>query len=311
MPGEQQARFLEAEARVLDRYGVAAERHAVSVPCLDGQAHVLSAGQGPPVLLVLGAGPPIGTWAPLMAELGGFTLHAVELPGMGLTRRAPRTTGGLRRLAVDFLDQVIEALALRSPPVIAQSMGGLWSFWLALERPARVPALCAVGCPALLLGTSAPFPLRLASRPGISRLVQRLDPPSERQVDRFVRLAGEDFSRHQELARLFLAHERLPGNGDAFFELVRAAVRLRGARPQFAVDQEQLSRITQPVRLIWADGDPFGPAEAGRRAARILPQADFHLVPGGHAPWVNEPSRVAELVGAFVHRHSDSPAPRP
>jgi hypothetical protein len=59
MPGEQ-ARFLEAEARVLDRYGVAAQRQAVSVPCLDGEAHVLSAGQGPPVLLVIGAGPPSG-----------------------------------------------------------------------------------------------------------------------------------------------------------------------------------------------------------------------------------------------------------
>jgi hypothetical protein len=43
-----------------------------------------------------------------MAELGGFSLHAVELPGMGLTRRVPYRTEGLRRLAADFLDQVIE-----------------------------------------------------------------------------------------------------------------------------------------------------------------------------------------------------------
>jgi pimeloyl-ACP methyl ester carboxylesterase len=200
MPSER-ARFPEAEARVLDRYGVAAERQAVSVPCLNGQAHVLSAGQGPPVLLAIGAGAPVGAWAPLMAELSGFSLHAVELPGMGLTRRAPYTTEGLGRLAVDFLDQVIEALGLRS-----------------CGLPARTSA---------------------------------------------------------------------------------------------ATRSWQLSRVALLVRLIRADGDPFGTAGAGRRAAQILPQADFHLVPGGHAPWVNQPRRVAELVGAFLHRHRGSPAPRP
>lgn len=220
--------YLQAQQRLLDHFGVGAESRILDVPAIDGRAHVLVTGEGPPVVMVPGGGPPAAMWAPLMAELGGFTLHVVELPGMGLTSRPPYTTEGLRTLAVDFLDQVVDRLCLERPAFVASSMGGLWTTWLALDRPGQVSAIVYVGCPALMLGTSAPFPLRLASIPPIGRLLQRIDPPSLEQVDRFIAMAGEDFSDLPHLCELFLAHEQLPETGAALFEMVRAAVRLRG-----------------------------------------------------------------------------------
>jgi 2-hydroxy-6-oxonona-2,4-dienedioate hydrolase len=296
--------YQQAQHRMLERFAIHAESRFVGVPAVDGQAHVLVTGDGPPVVMVIGAGPPTAMWAPLMAELTGFTLYAVDLPGMGLTRRAPYATDELRTFAVDFLDQVVDGLGLDRPAFVASSMGGLWSTWLALDRPARVSAIVYVGCPAVMLGTSAPFLLRLGSIPPIARLVRRLDPPSPNQVDRFIAMAGEDFTNLPVLRDLFLAHELLPDSGPALSDLLHAVIRLRGARPEVELTAAQLSRITQPVTLIWGDRDPFGPPSVGERAARIIPNAEFQLVPGGHAPWVNQPTRVGSLVASFLREHN-------
>ena len=295
--------YTQAQQRLLARFNVEAESRFVEVPAVDGRAHVLVTGEGPPVMMVIGGGPPSAMWAPLMAELGGFTLYAVDLPGMGLTSRVPYTTQGLRTLAVDFLDQVVDRLGLDRPGFVAQSMGGLWTTWLALDRPARVPAIVYIGCPAIMLGTSAPFPLRMGSIPPIGRLLRRLDPPSLKQVDRFIAMAGEDFSHVPELRELFLAHELMPESGPALFELVHAVVRLRGPRPQVELTEAQLTRLTQPVKLIWGDHDTFGPPSVGERAAKIIPDAEVHVVPGGHGPWVNQPARVAGLAAPFLREH--------
>ena len=303
------ATYTQAQQRLLARCGIDAESRFVDVPAVDGRAHVLITGEGPPVMMVIGGGVPTAIWAPLMAELTGFTLYAVDPPGMGLTTRVPYTTEGLRTLAVEFLDQVVERLGLDRPVFLGQSMGGLWTTWLALDRPGRVSAIVYIGCPALMLGTSAPFPLRIGSIPPVSRLLTRLDPPSLEQVDRFVAMAGEDFSQLPELRELFLAHEQLPDCGRALFELVHAAVRLRGPRPQVELTEAQLARLTQPVKLIWGDNDPFGPPSVGELAARIIPDAELHVVPGGHAPWVNQPALVASLVAPFLRDHSAASPP--
>jgi pimeloyl-ACP methyl ester carboxylesterase len=301
--------YLDVQQRLLARFGVDAESRFLDVPAVDGRAHVLVAGEGPPVMMVPGAGPPSAMWAPLMAELPGFTSYVVDLPGMGQTSSAPHATEALRTLAVDFLDQVVEGLGLDRPVFVASSMGGLWTTWLALDRPGRVPAIVYVGCPALILGTSTPLPLRVASIPPIGRLLRRLDPPSLGQVDRFVAMAGEDFSLLPELRDLFLAHEQLPDAGPALFELIHAVVRLRGPRPQVELTAAQLRRVTQPVQLIWGDHDPFGPPSVGERAAQIMPNAEFHVVPGGHAPWVNQSARVASLAGPFLRDHTAASSP--
>jgi len=301
--------YTQAQQQLLARFGIDAESRFVDVPAVDGRAHVLVAGEGPPVMMVPGGGPPSAMWAPLMAELTGFTLYAVDLPGMGLTSRAPYATEGLRTLAVDFLDQVVDRLGLDRPVFVASSMGGLWTTWLALDRPARVPAIVYIGCPAMMLGTSAPFLLRLGSIPPVGRLLRRLDPPSLKQVDRFIAMAGEDFSHLPELRELFLAHGLLPDSGPALFELVHAAVRLRGPRPQVELTEAQLTRLTQPVKLIWGDHDPFGPPSVGARAAQIIPNAELHVVPGGHGPWVNQPARVASLAAPFLRDHTAASRP--
>jgi pimeloyl-ACP methyl ester carboxylesterase len=297
-----ESNFLGAQQRALQRYGVESESRFVDVEVLDGTAHVLVAGEGPPVLLVPGGGLPAAMWAPLMAELTGFSLYAVDLPGLGLTKPTAYSSETVRAFSGRFLDQLATGLDLDRPVLVGSSVGGQWSTWLALDQPDRLAALVLIGCPAGLLGTSAPLPLRLMTLPGMSRLANRLQPPSSKQVDQFAKMAGEDFSEQCELRDLLVAAERLPTWNASLTSLVRTVVTVRGARPRATITAEELSGLRAHVQIVWGDRDPFGGPEVGRRAAELIPDAELHVVPGGHGPWFGGAERIIDLIRPALRR---------
>lgn len=297
--------FAAAQPRLFAAHGVEAESHFVDAPSIKGRAHVVTAGGGPPVMMIIGGGVPAAMWTPLMAEMQDrFTLHAVDLPSHGLTSPTRYARVTVRSLAVGFLGDVLDGLGLGRAPFVAQSIGGLWSIWLALDEPSRVQSLSCIGCPAALLGTSAPMPFRIMSVRPIGKLLMRLQKPSRRQVDKLGRMAGEDFDQHPELRDLMVALERIPHYGSDFVDLVHTVVRPRGAQPDVMLTAQQLAGVSTPTQIIWGTDDTFGPPSAGRRAARIIPNAEFHEVNGGHAPWLDSTAEIAELVRDFLGRHT-------
>ncbi len=293
--------FTEAQRRMLDRYGVAAQSRFVYAPSLPGHAHVLVCGEGPAVVMINGIGTPGAMWAPLMCKLEGFRLHVVDLPGYGLTDPAPGLTRDLRRNAVAFLEDVLNALELDRPPIVANSLGSLWAHWLALDRPARVAGMVHVGCPATALGTSAPLPMRLMSLRPLGRLLTRLQPPSPRQVEQLGRMVQEH-PLEPELVDLLVATERLPGFRPTFLATLHAVIRLRGSCPATRLTAEQLACTRQPTLLIWGRNDPFGSPEIGRQMAEILPRAELEIVDAGHAPWLTQADRIAPRARDFLQR---------
>lgn len=311
-PGSMDAltgEFMLAQQRLLDRFGVAAESRFVDVPVV-GRAHVLVAGEGPPVMMVIGGTLPAAMWTPLMARLEGFTLYAVDLPGFGLTDATAHSTANMRPLAVTFLEQVLDGLGLDRALFVGSSLGATWATWLALDQPERVTAMVHIGCPALILGTSAPIPMRLLSVPPVGRFLMRLQPPSARQVDRVAAMAGEDFSELPELREALLACEKLPSYGPASIRLLHALVRPRGARPEVALTAEQLAQLRQPVQMIWGEHDPFGSPAVGKRACEVIPEAELHVVPGGHGPWFRYAEQVGDLAVPFLRKHTSTPPGR-
>ncbi len=293
--------FAEAQARALAAYGVEAESRAVPVQSLDGPAQVLVAGSGPPLLLVIGAGVPAALWAPLVAQLPTHTVHAVDLPGQGGTARLPEAdTRGLRQTMTTFLGEVLTGLGVDACAVVGQSFGGTSALWLALDHAERVRSLSLVACPATLLGTSAPVPMRLLSVPAVARAINAVQPPSPRQVDQVGRLVGEDFGQHPALRELMVHFEQLPHAAADFSRLLHRLITLRGPRREVEVTEAHLAALTVPTQLIWGDRDPFGPVATGRRAASLVPGGRFHEVPGGHAPWLDDAAAVATLVADFA-----------
>lgn len=292
--------FLDAQQRVLDRYRVTAQRRYVELPATGGQAQVLVAGEGPPLMLVIGGGVPAAFWAPLMAKLPGRTLYAIELPGFGLTDPTTYRPDTIRRTAVDYLAGVLDVLGLGTSQFVTQSMGSQWTAWLAADQPGRVTAQVMIACPAFFLDTSAVLPFRLASVPGLGPLLMALQRPSAKNAERVMRMVGEDPAGLGELRDVLLAAQRLPTYVPSLLALLRAVMRWTRPRPAIVTTPDQLRRLGHPVRLIWGERDGFAPPEAGRRIAALIPDADLHVVPGGHAPWFHHADLVAGLTREFL-----------
>ncbi|MEN8185391.1 MAG: alpha/beta hydrolase [Myxococcota bacterium] len=295
--------FVDAQQVFLSRYGVNAASRFVDVPSIGGRAHALVTGEGPPVVMLSGLGNPGAMWAPLMAELNGFRLVAIDLPGFGLTDAKPEMARDPRKSAVRFFEDALGALGLDSPPIIANSLGSLWSMWLALDRPGRVAKLVHVGAPGSIPGLTPPLPFRLLSVRPLGRLQTRLQPPSPAGIAQLSKAVNE-YPLVPELVDLLVATGRLPGGRLTMLDALHFLLRLRGARPEAMLTDADLARMAQPTLLVWGEQDPFAAVEAGEHMAATMPDAQLHVVPTGHAPWLTYSEHVGPVVGAFLRGES-------
>ncbi|MGH3677287.1 MAG: alpha/beta fold hydrolase [Mycobacterium sp.] len=226
----------------------------------------------------------------------------MDLPGFGLTDPVDYRAQPFRPLVVEFLAQVLEGIGLQCVPFVTQSQGSLWSTWLSLDRPGSVTAQVMVACPAHILGTSAPLPMRTMSIPAIGRALLKLQAPSPRQVDRVFAMVHEHAAQ-REVRDLLLACERLPAYAESFVGLLAAVMRFGRVRPEIALTRQQLAQVAHPVQMIWGDNDPFGSPATARRAVDFLRDGELHFVPGGHAPWFGRAEQVGELAVRFLREH--------
>ena len=117
------------------------------------------------------------------------------------------------------------------------------------------------------------------------------------------RLAGEDLRDLPELRDLFVAAGRLPRAANQMHQLLHAAIRVRGARPDAALGADELQRLRQPLQVIWGEDDPFGPPTIGRRMVDLVSDGEFHLVRGGHGPWFSHADEIGPLLARFLSAH--------
>lgn len=253
-----------------------------------------------------------GLWTPLLARISGHTLYAVDRPGFGLTDTIEHRTETLRETVVGFLEGVLDTLEIDWATLVAHSMGSLWTFWLALDRPERVAHMIHVGCPAHLFDTGLPMPLPLLSVPVIGQLLMALMPPSPRQAQMVYGSMNERevLKKDPALEAAIVSTDRLPRYRPALRSLMRSIVTPFGTRRGIPLTAEQLRGIRQPVQLIWGKEDPIGPVEAGKRAADLIPDATFAVVPGGHLPWLDAPDQVSEIINELLRIRPTNRDPR-
>ncbi len=288
----------DRERSLLAAYGLEPEvRLVLAEPNV--RVRILTVGEGPAVMLLHGGGGTAALWAPLMAELPNVTLHAVDRPGCGVGDAFDYRGVDLRRHAVAFVESVLDALGLDRPPFVANSLGGLWTFWFAIDRPDRVSAMVQLGCPALLFGTRGP-PLRgFRSVRTPARSLAR----SEQAIRMFEREASPAAVRRmgpEMLVAMYEAEIR-PAHLATRQSMLEEIFELRDRQPDLGVGEEELRRIVQPAVLVWGDRDSFGPPEVGRSVCERLPNGSLEVLPGvGHFPWIEEPAVCARAVLAVV-----------
>lgn len=293
--------FIDAQKKMLDRYGVVTESLFKEVASVNGKAHVLTCGKGPAVVMINGIGTPGAMWAPLMAELSEYRLNVIDLPRFGLTDFFPDFAEDTRGNAVRFLSEVLDELHLRHTPIISNSLGSLCASWLAMDTD-RVSALVHVGCPAIVLGTSAPLPMRLLSSRFLGKLLTRLQPPSRKQVIQLSKMVNEH-PMVSELVDLLVATERLDGFHDMFLSTLSSLITIKGNRPELRLSRDQLSAIDHPTLIFWGEKEPMGSIDVGRRMAETMPRAELHIVGGGHAPWLTQSKTIAPILKDFLQDH--------
>ncbi len=241
---------------------------------------------------------------PLIEQLHGRRVLAVDRPGHGLSGPLAGGTGNPRHTAVDVLSRLLDALELERVDLLGNSTGAFWSLWMALDRPQRVRRIVLVGATPLLPGTRPPLPLRLMTTPGVGDLLGQVMPePSPASVRKMMATMGEGdtIARYPGLINAFVAAGSDPIANTATQQELRAVIRgFRGFRPEFRFRETDLRQVRHPVLLVWGDHDPVGDVKAARQAAALLPNSHLEVLPTGHAPFWGEPTRTSELASRFL-----------
>ena len=292
-------RIREAEARLFARGGLQPEESFLDLEGAGVRLRVLSAGTGPPLVMLHGVSLAAAIWAPWVADLAGYRLHLIELPGHGLSGPAAYRPGAVRRHSLDLMDGLFDALGLATAPVVGHSLGGMLALWHAAARPGRIASLVIIGEPAVALpGTSVRMPLSLLTVPVLGEAVLRS--PAPRPVYR--RLLSQGLSPAAaaaapgDLVDVLRLAARRASNARTVASLMHAIDGFRRPRAASVMTDGELRRITAPTMFCLGTGDPFlSPAQARPSIAKI-PGAVLHEVPGGHGPWLEDPAGCGRLV---------------
>ncbi len=259
----------------------------------------LSAGTGPALVLLHGAGDNARDWSSVLPLLGrSHQVLAPDLPGYspGSIPASDYSPAHLARFVARFMD----AVGLDRAVVAGNSLGGLAALQLALSAPGRVAALCLVDSAGL---GRAVNPALVAQRlPGIGELAVAVGRRRPGAALRAVARALLLFGRPWRTPRSWLVEQyrvaRQPGFLEATVASLRAVLGLFGQR---RVLVGRLAELTMPTLIVWGTADWVIPVTHGRRAARRLTQGSLVQLRGcGHAPQVECPEGFTEALSRFL-----------
>jgi pimeloyl-ACP methyl ester carboxylesterase len=236
-------------------------------------------------------------WTPLVSQLAGYRLHAVDLPGHGLSDPVAYRRGEVRSHTVDLIDDLFEALDLESAPVVAHSLGGMFALWHAAARPGPIASLVVLGDPAVAFpGVRVRWPLSPMTVPGLGPLMLRS--PSPRAGYRRLLAMGLGGNGAAgvpvELLDALRFGVRRPGNARTVGALMHAINGFRRPRPESVMTPDELGRVATSTLFVWGTDDPYLSPEGGRPSVERMPLAGLIEVPGGHAPWLEDAAGTAK-----------------
>ena len=308
--------FERAERRLFAASGVRVGSRRVSLADPPISVRVLEAGDGPPLVLAHGSGMSASTWAPLMSYLEMYRLIALDLPGFGLSDAFDYSGRALRLQAVAQLTSLLDALGLGQVPIVGTSLGGMWALWMALDAPDRVTAVASLGVPAVALPGMRGDPFFTAlSTPGLRQVIARIRSPNVATTRRTLArgVIGPRAVREAPEGFFEVVHEgmRQPGYRTAMLTHMQLAMRFGRPRPENFLSDAELRQLTVPILMIWGDEDPYGRPVIGRRACELIPDSRLEIIPGRHAPFLDDPERCSALIIDLIRRATAPGPPRP
>lgn len=291
------------------RERVATGSQLAATPC--GTIEYADIGDGPPVLVVHGAGGGFDQGLSLGRDLAADGFRVVSVSRFGYLR-TPLPEDASAEAQADAHACVLDALGIARAAVIGASAGAPSSLQFALRHPHRITALvllvpaiyapraddaASVHTPAgleLVFGTVLRSDFLLwaaikAARPTLLRTMFATPPE---------RVAAAEEGERQRVQRMF--DEILPVSARRAGLLNDAAV--IGALPRYP-----LEAIAAPMLAISLEDDLFGTHDGARYTAEHVPGARFIGYPDGGHVWVGRHRQVLGEMVAFLREQGSDP----
>lgn len=266
----------DARERVLSV--TAAKRRVVDVGGV--ATSILEAGDGPPLLLLHG-GVESGSavWAPVLDRLAmSHRVVAPDIPGLGESE--PIAALDARSLS-NWLQDTMRALDMDRPTVVAHSLGGSLAARFAADGSEALAGLVVYAAPAV-----GPYRMPLRLMYSAIRFSLRPSAANSERFDRFL-LRDLDATRalHSSWYAVFDEYNRAKAAVKHVKETMNRLASLGTKR----IPDEELSRIDEPVHLIWGRHDRMVPLTLAKAAAERH-EWPLHVVEdSAHAPHLENP----------------------
>lgn len=243
--------------------------------------HLETAGTGPPLLYLHGAGD-LGPWPPALTALAGrFSVHRPDHPGFNASGDND-SIDSVHDLAFFYLD-LLDALGLDPVIVVGMSLGGWLAADLAALEPSRVGRLVLVAASGVR--AEVPTPDVFALSP----------------VELAERMFHTDAARSAAIERA-AAIEQDPPLFERYLRNRMATANL-GWNPYMHDPKllDRLHRISAPTLIVWGAEDRLLPVAYARRWAELLPSARVEILEAtGHLPLAERPRAFLDVVEDFL-----------
>jgi len=238
-------------------------------------------GQGPPLVLVHGAGGDADQWAFCYAGLAARNrVIALDLLGFG---RSDKPLIDYRIAGyVEVLDRFVKALAVERAAFLGHSLGGWIVAEFALQFPQKVEKLVLNDAAGIDEGAVAlPVDLRISSRAHMRTVFECMFFDRSIVSDGLVDLA---YALHLE-------------RNDGY--TIRSVLEtIRDPREKL---DGRIGGISVPTLLLWGEQDAITPLPMAHAYLRKIPGARLHVIPQcGHLPPLERTREFVDAVTGFL-----------
>ena len=242
------------------------------------------------MLLIMGLSFTLDMWYRVVPELSKhYRLILLDNRGVGRSDSPPGPYS-IRLMAEDAFAVLDEAGVQEPVLLLGASMGGMIGQEMALQRPHRFRGL-VLGCTACGPFYRAAWP-NFQRAPGVWQWLYLKGEMRERALIRLLYADGTPLDRIEEDIRV-RAIRQPP---------------LRSVLKQLAgilswSSYRRLPQLRIPALVIHGDEDHILPASNGRTVARLIPGAEFVLIPqAGHLLTTDQPELALQVVERFLSR---------
>ena len=253
--------------------------------------------EGTPLVLVHGLAVSADIWKNNIPGLSRE--HRVYVPDLIGFGRSDRPGASFSPFEYGrFLDGFLSSLNLGRVSLVGQSLGGAIAIHYAQQFPQKIDKLVLVGSAGL--GREVIWTLRAMSIPLVAELLYR---PSRKAVDFLFKLSVRNPTLiTPEFVETYYQIYIQPEFRRFFLRFLRRILTIRGPREEFfAPLMKNLSRITQPVLIVWGQEDRVLPVKHAYFGMEKIPNARLEIFPAcGHIPFFERPEEFNRLVLEFL-----------